>query len=131
MEPTNHPFGKENDLNRTSMIRFQPLIFKGVVAGYLLGTILLSIIGIIAVIAFRIPATGHRPLECVVRVGKFSLRKGGFPVFTKIFKHCFAGQKMACNGQKYLGVLSKKTRWWFQVFFNFIFTPKVGEDSHF
>ena len=30
MEPTNHPFRKENDLNQTSMIMFQPLIFHGV-----------------------------------------------------------------------------------------------------
>ena len=31
MEPTNHPFRKENDLNQTSMIMFQPLIFRGVI----------------------------------------------------------------------------------------------------
>ena len=30
MEPTNHPFRKENDLNQTSMSMFQPLIFRGV-----------------------------------------------------------------------------------------------------
>ena len=30
MEHTNHPFRKENDLNQTSMIMFQPLIFRGV-----------------------------------------------------------------------------------------------------
>ena len=30
MEPTNHPFGKENDLNQTSMILFKPLIFRDV-----------------------------------------------------------------------------------------------------
>ena len=30
MEPTNHPFGKENDLNQTSIIMVQPLIFQGV-----------------------------------------------------------------------------------------------------
>ena len=28
--PTNHPFGKENDLNQTSMILFQPLILRSV-----------------------------------------------------------------------------------------------------
>ena len=31
MEPTNHPFRKENDLNQTFIIMFQPLIFRGVV----------------------------------------------------------------------------------------------------
>ena len=31
MEPTNHPFRKENHLPSTSMIMFQPLIFRGVV----------------------------------------------------------------------------------------------------
>ena len=30
-KPTNHPFRKENHLNQTSMIMFQPLIFMGVV----------------------------------------------------------------------------------------------------
>ena len=30
MEPTNHPFRKENDLNQTFMIMFQPLIFRDV-----------------------------------------------------------------------------------------------------
>ena len=30
LEPTNHPFRKENDLNQTSMIMVQPLIFQGV-----------------------------------------------------------------------------------------------------
>ena len=30
MEPTNHPFGEENDLTQTSMIMFQPLILRGV-----------------------------------------------------------------------------------------------------
>ena len=30
MEPTNHPFGKENDLNQTSMIMCKMLIFRGV-----------------------------------------------------------------------------------------------------
>ena len=30
MEPTNHTIEKENDLNQTSMIMFQPLIFRGV-----------------------------------------------------------------------------------------------------
>ena len=30
MEHINHPFRKENDLNQTSMIMFQPLIFQGV-----------------------------------------------------------------------------------------------------
>ena len=28
--PTHHPFGQENDLNQTSMIMFQPLIFRSV-----------------------------------------------------------------------------------------------------
>ena len=27
---SHHPFRKENDLNQTSMIMFQPLIFRGV-----------------------------------------------------------------------------------------------------
>ena len=31
--PTNRPFRKENDLNQTSMIMFQPLIFRGVLGG--------------------------------------------------------------------------------------------------
>ena len=30
MEPTNHPFRKENDLNQTFIVMFQPLIFRGV-----------------------------------------------------------------------------------------------------
>ena len=30
MEPTNHPFRKENDLNQTSMILFHVIIFRGV-----------------------------------------------------------------------------------------------------
>jgi len=30
MEPEHHPFRKENDLNQTSVIMFQPLIFRGV-----------------------------------------------------------------------------------------------------
>ena len=30
MEPTNHPFRKENDLNQTSMIMCKMLIFRGV-----------------------------------------------------------------------------------------------------
>ena len=30
MEPTNHPFRKENDLNQTFLIMFQPLIFSDV-----------------------------------------------------------------------------------------------------
>jgi len=30
MEPTIYPFRRENDLNQTSMIMFQPLIFRGV-----------------------------------------------------------------------------------------------------
>ena len=30
MEPSNHPLRKEHDLNQTSMIMFQPLIFRGV-----------------------------------------------------------------------------------------------------
>ena len=35
MEPTNHPFRKEHDLNHTSMIMFQPLIFRGVRSWFL------------------------------------------------------------------------------------------------
>ena len=30
MEPKNHPFRKENHLNQTIILRFQPLIFQGV-----------------------------------------------------------------------------------------------------
>jgi len=33
MEPTHHPFRKENDQNQTSMFMFQPFIFRGVSFG--------------------------------------------------------------------------------------------------
>ena len=48
MEPTNYPFRKENDLNQTSMIMFQPLIFRRVVPTYIETSL-----------AFMIPLSGR------------------------------------------------------------------------
>ena len=52
MEPTNHPFRKENDLNQTSMIMVQPFIFQGVG-----DETLPSYLGIINQLSMEVPQT--------------------------------------------------------------------------